>query len=282
MRSCFLSCLIGTGVALCGGTAFAQSAADWSGFYVGLNGGWNGGHTSNRATDLTVNQLSGVDAGAGALAVPSITVPTRRPNVSSNGFQGGGQIGFNAVAGPVVWGLEGDFDGMTNSYDTTGVLHLPATALSSGATVVARQRLQPRFDASIRGRVGFTYGRGLFYATGGPAWVRIRQNLGYTYAPTVTDAVAAANPGVAFGPYSSDSVTSDTRRGWTVGGGAELLSRSNMTFGVEYRHTWADGFADGAPASVANTVYETGRTRYRDNAVLARVNVKFGSFPKLF
>lgn len=283
MRRFVLLGVAGLGAALCAGAAGAQpAAADWSGVYFGLNGGWNWGRTSSDGSTFTVNQLSGVNAGAGALSVPPTTVSGRRPESQRGGFQGGGQLGFNAVSGPVVWGLEGDFDGMAQNYTTYENLRLPATALTTGSNVLAVQQIQPRFDASIRGRVGFASGRALFYATGGPAWVRLRQITNYSYSPTVTGAVAAANPGAAFGPYSNSFETSDTRRGWTVGGGVELMHAANMTFGVEYRHTWASGFANDVPTAAANTVYEAGRSDFHDNAVLARVNVKFGGLRRLF
>jgi outer membrane immunogenic protein len=259
------------------GSAAAQTAAsDWSGLYGGLNGGWNWGRLSSEGSGFTTNQLSGVSAGAGAVSVPPATVVGRRPDVSEGGFQGGGQLGFNAVAGPVVWGLEGDFDGMTNRYKSYETFHLPATALTTGSTVVAQQRVTPRWEASIRGRLGLASGRKLLYVTGGPAWVRMRQVTSYSYAPTVTGAVAAANPGTTFGPYSNSFQDAGTRRGWTVGAGAEFMKTANMTFGLEYRHTWVGRFAADPATSAPDAVFETGRTRWHDNAVLAKVNLKFG------
>jgi outer membrane immunogenic protein len=279
MRRYLLAGVAGAGAALCACAAAAQPAAsDWSGFYFGLNGGWNWGRTSSEGSTFTVNQLSG----AGVAAVPPTSFVAARPERSSGGFQGGGQVGFNAVAGPVVWGFEGDFDGMTNRYRTFEAFNLAPTALTTGASTVAVQRNDPRWTASIRGRVGMPVGRSLLYVTGGPAWVRMRQLNTYTYAPTVTPAVAAANPGATFGPFSNSFDGSETRRGWTVGAGAELMHSANMTFGLEYRHTWADGFANGAPTTLANAVYETGSSKYRDNAVLARINIKLGALRNPF
>jgi opacity protein-like surface antigen len=285
MRNVVLAGLAGFGAVLCAVQAGAQpAAADWSGFYGGLNAGWNWGHISGQGSALTVNQLSGLNAGAGtgAVSVPPATFFGNRADQSRGGFQGGGQIGFNRAAGPVVWGLEGDFDGLTQSYTTFESVNLPPTALTTGANTVAIQRVTPKWTTSIRGRVGMPFGRSLLYVTGGPAWIRMRQVSGYTYSPTVTNAVAAANPGAFLGPFTNSTDTSDTRRGWTVGAGAELMHTQNMTFGLEYRHTWADDFSSDAPTSAPNSVFETGRFQYRDNAVLARVNVKFGALHNPF
>jgi opacity protein-like surface antigen len=268
------------GAALMGASsAAAQSAVDWSGPYVGLNMGWNWANTSKDNPSLTVNQLTGVGTGSGVATAPPTTISGYSGRVHDNGFTGGAQVGFNAVAGPVVWGLEADARGLNDNIDVQRAYMLPGAGAATSSLVTQRSDQQARWSTSLRGRVGFASGRALFYATGGPAWVNMRQTTAYTYAPAVTPEVSAANPGVAFGPVSNGFSHTETRRGWTVGGGAELMHTQRIALGLEYRHTWADGFKGDPPSSAPDVVFADGRSDFHEDAVLARVNVKFGNLP---
>jgi outer membrane immunogenic protein len=64
---------------------------DWSGFYIGANGGWGSSH-DRRTFDTLTGNLGGYDA-TGALA--------------------GGQIGYRWQAGPWVFGLKLRETGLT-------------------------------------------------------------------------------------------------------------------------------------------------------------------------
>ena len=73
--------------------------------------------------------------------------------------------------------------------------------------------------ATLRGRAGFAIDRMLLYGTGGVAFADLHDRASYTYSPAVTNAVATANPGVSYGPYTSGGGASGVRTGWTAGGG---------------------------------------------------------------
>jgi outer membrane immunogenic protein len=271
--------------ALAGAAAHAQpapGAADWSGLYVGLNGGWNWDNTRVRST-TTVNQLTGVNNGGGVVTVPPTSFPSDRGANGRDGFMGGGQVGFNAQTGPLVFGIEGDFDGLTGGRNNqVSAFSLPATGLTTGSTVIVRRDIDPDWVATLRGRVGFALDRTLIYGTGGAAWADLRDRAVYTYAPTVTPAVSTANPGVAFGPYTNGGGNSGVHTGWTAGGGVEFLAAPNITIGAEYRHTEV-GTGNGFMGSnAANGVSERGSALFRDDAVLGRVNVKFSGFSHMF
>ena len=275
---------VASGLSLLSVVAQAQpsDAVDWSGGYIGLNGGWNQARTTAEPSSITVNQLSGVSAGAGPVTVPPVTFTSARRRLSHDGFMGGGQVGFNGQMSGFVFGAEGDFDGMSGRSRAFNVYTLPATGLTSGSTVAVQRFADPNWTATLRGRVGYGMNRALIYATGGVAWVNMRDRAFYTYAPSVTGAVSAANPGVTYGPFNSSGVREDTRAGWTVGGGVEVMTARNFTVGVEYRHTevgdWNDKFQTAAP----NGVSDLARMRYRDDAVLAKINLKFSAFGHMF
>ena len=264
-----------------GARAQTQGPVDWSGVYLGLNGGWHWADTDGRDSTVNVNQLTGVNAGAGAVTVPSTAFGAAHGG-HADGFMGGGQIGFNAQSGAIVWGLEGDFDGVDGRRRDNALYNLPATGLTSGSTVYAQRYSDARWVSTVRGRVGFALDRALIYGTGGLAIADLRDRAAYTYAPTVTAAVAAANPGASYGPYDSYGGDSGVRTGWTVGGGVEFLLARNVTVGAEYRHTEI-GSGDRTFGSYdANGVAETGRYGYRDDAVLGRINIKFNGLRSMF
>jgi outer membrane immunogenic protein len=150
----YLTGLLVAGAAALAGAADAQTTTDWSGVYVGLNGGWTSGRTRGDSS-LTINQLSGVSAGAGPVTVAPITIPDNGGRSSGDGFIGGAQLGFNAQGGGLVWGVEGDIDALSNGRrNRKDTFTLPATALTTGSTVTARTGADARWIASVRARVG--------------------------------------------------------------------------------------------------------------------------------
>jgi outer membrane immunogenic protein len=89
------------------------------------------------------------------------------------------------------------------------------------------------WDASVRGRAGYLITPSfLLYATGGPAWLHVES----------TSACSTAVNGVCGGivagiPFTPPVITnSDTKVGWTVGGGIEAMLWSNWLARAEYRY----------------------------------------------
>jgi outer membrane immunogenic protein len=112
---------------------------DWTGFYIGINGGW-ARDTTNTPGPLIVQPAS---SGGGAF---------------------GGQAGFNYQWNHLVVGIEGDGDW----------LHLNASALCSNPGFTCNTSLKNQY--SVRGRVGGAWGNVLVYATGGGAWATYSGN----------------------------------------------------------------------------------------------------------
>jgi outer membrane immunogenic protein len=111
---------------------------NWSGFYVGLNGGWGWGKTSGDGIPLGVG-------GGGFL-----------DNFDIDGGMLGGQIGFNYQMGNVVLGIEADWDWANIGGSVTG------PPFSGTAKV--------KDIGTVRGRVGYAWDRFLVYGTAGWAW----------------------------------------------------------------------------------------------------------------
>jgi len=107
----------------------------WSGFYVGINGGYAWGST--KLTNVVGTQ-----------------------SFDTTGGLAGGTLGYNLQTGNWVWGLEGDIDASWLKGDSTSA---PLCAGGVGC------ELKQTWFGTARGRIGYAFDRWLPYATGGLA-----------------------------------------------------------------------------------------------------------------
>lgn len=121
---------------------------DWSGFYIGINGG---GGSSHKCWDF-VTPVTGVLLGEGCHNATGGTV--------------GGQVGYRWQSANWVFGLEGQGNWADFSGDNVSLL-FPA------------QRNRTRIDAFglITGQVGYAWNNVLFYVKGGGAVVADKYNV---------------------------------------------------------------------------------------------------------
>lgn len=174
----------------------------WTGFYVGLNGGFAFGGDDVVGLRLTPPANGPQLANYGKLEL-------------SGGF-GGGQVGYNWQLGALVFGVEADIQGAgiddTVTADRLAFGFLPTTA---------RSRSRVNFFGTARGRVGWAWDRLLIYGTGGFAYG------GVDYR------VEVEAPGVGLTSVLSKD---DVRTGWAGGGGVEWAFAPNWTAKVEYQY----------------------------------------------
>ncbi|WP_410824402.1 outer membrane protein, partial [Methylobacterium oryzisoli] len=164
----------------------------WTGFYAGFNAGY-GFDTSSNSNAPTVLGLG--PASTLVLAPTAIAFQNRN---SSDGFVGGGQIGYNYQFTPgagFVVGIEADaqyvdFGRDRNRFVSTGPIAAQRLFNPNGISGLD-------FFGTVRGRLGYAWDRTLVYATGGFAY--------------------GAGGGNDFGLPNND----DFQTGWTVGGGVE-------------------------------------------------------------
>jgi outer membrane immunogenic protein len=196
--------------------AVAAPAYNWTGFYIG----GHAGYSWMRSTD----SVTGANA-AGLGFTTTSEVATSLP-LDPKGFIGGGQAGYNWQFSPMwVVGLETDFSGV----DLKNTISLPGPADAS-RIMTASEKLD--WFGTFRGRVGITpFDRGLLYATGGLAYGHASLSTALT-RPGFTPG-APANGCGGFNNCQSGSV-SDTRVGWTVGGGFEWAFIGNWSVKGEY------------------------------------------------
>jgi outer membrane immunogenic protein len=129
----------------------------------------------------------------------------------STGLLLGGQAGCDYQLSTWVLGVRGDY-AWTNADGT-------ATDILSPAGLTDHTKLDS--IASATGRFGYAWGRLLSYATGGGAWTHNR----YDTFVTLTNL-----------PFSGN--TSETRAGWTIGGGFEYAITNNVSMFWEF--DWYD------------------------------------------
>lgn len=123
-----------------GFTPYYVAPFSWSGFYVGINGGYGFGKSNWTVTGL----------------------PISTGDFDLNGGVAGGTLGYNMQTGVWVWGIEGDFDySWIKGTDTT-------TCGAPGCET------QNTWLATGRLRVGYAWDRWLPYITGGAAGGNIK------------------------------------------------------------------------------------------------------------
>jgi len=136
-------------------------------------------------------------------------VPAASSTLSPNGPLGGAQLGYNVQSGSFVFGLETDF-AWRHATDSS-------TLLAPGGPGSAGFQTQQGWIGTLRPRAGVAADNWLFYATGGLAFGSVKHS--YT------------EDGAGAGRAVSDS---DTRVGWTVGGGVEYAGGKRWSLGLEY------------------------------------------------
>jgi outer membrane immunogenic protein len=193
----------------------------WSGIYIGINAGGAWGKSNDPTT--TVFSPVGYFASSTVQAINSAGALTTDPR----GFIGGAQAGFNWQSGSLVAGLEGDFNyfGLRGSSTGTGIY-----PCCSPATFAVTTSVKADWLATIRGRLGIANNNWLFYVTGGAAFTSLKGD--FTFSDNCGNFGTCNGPG---GPNAAEAVSiSNTKAGWTVGGGIEAGLSGAWTVKAEY------------------------------------------------
>jgi outer membrane immunogenic protein len=238
------------------------SVYNWTGFYVGVNGGWVG---SNNGSLSNV----GTDTGLGGLgtAVNVGLIPFAATGFNNSGGMVGGTVGYNwQVAPSWVVGFEGDIDWVSAKRTVnTGFITVPGFV-----PVATSYTRELDWLATFRGRVGFLATPALLlYATGGGAAGEVKignQFICPTCAPPSSTQAGTVG-------------TNDTTAvGWTVGAGFEWKFAPAWSMKAEYlyvdlgNHSSAITYTYGAnTSSLTSSVHDT------FNVARVGVNYAFGA-----
>ena len=204
-------------VATLAGTAFAAEPPPpppvpiftWTGLYLGGQIGYAWGNDNFFYTAL--------DPVSGLVFTPSVFS-------SPSGVIGGAHVGFNyqidKPGGGFVLGVEGSVDGISLSKTVAA-----SFAAFGGSSVSASTNTD--IQGSIRGRfgiAGIASDRLLAYATGGVAFGGFNTSF----------STSGNNGG---NPFFASNSFSNTRVGWTAGGGIDYAVTNNWSVFAEYRYT---------------------------------------------
>jgi outer membrane immunogenic protein len=250
----------------------------WTGLYIGINAGYIFSD-SNTVDTATANLDPGNGlVGETAFNIASAALATTSVPLRNDGFIGGGQIGYNfQFANSFVVGLEADFqgvgaDGSTTAFSQGPIAGFPTNPIDQ--TLTSTRRLD--WLGTVRGRLGFTITPTLLvYGTGGLAYSQTRASTNITQF--VENAANLPNPYSSFGSFS------DTRVGWTAGGGVEWLFLPNWSVKAEYLYydlgSVTFGLSPLQNFNFAGTLFTSGapvsRTSFRGNVVRAGLNYHF-------
>lgn len=214
----------------------------WTGIYIGGQVGY--------AWGTGAHQFNGFNP----FFVPGGVALNTSVGGTPNGVIGGGNVGFNYQINQWVIGLEGSVDG--TSLSNTGVAVFP-----DGSTVSARTNAD--IQGSIRGRLGVAWDRALIYATGGVAFGGFNTNVSLNGF----DAAGV--------PFFASSNRSNTRIGWTVGGGIQYAVTNNWSVRAEYRFTDFGSVRNGIFTALPAGFVLDGSRRIQQNQVQAGFDYKF-------
>ena len=172
---------------------------DWSGVYFGIHVG--AGLLEDTVTSTTTTAPIPFQA-AGA-----------QTHVSPAGIIGGAQAGFNYQFNSIVLGVEGTWTDSAIS----GSQVAPTPLAGAPLFVSENSTDAPLWYATATGRAGYAINDVLLYAKGGAAWM----NAKYTQQ-------------VVSGQVQSQQSITNTRHGYTVGGGIEYAFTENLSVKLEY------------------------------------------------
>jgi outer membrane immunogenic protein len=194
----------------------APPAPSWTGFYIGANGGY--------AWSAFSDQLANFN-----------NAPVLFHGLRPKGGFGGGQIGYNWQAMPLVLGVEADFQGASIRDNATWVPFDQVTAVS-----------ESKLDwfGTARLRLGYVFfDNALVYATGGLAYGRVNNSQ------------ADSRPII----FTVDR----TATGYTIGGGVEYKFAPAWSVKAEYQYI---NLGKSDPVSAIQGSFTSFPTKLEDDA----------------
>jgi outer membrane immunogenic protein len=218
--------------------AYVAAVYDWSGFYIGGNGGYG---SSRKCWDLT--------------ALPGFAPFAAQAQGchDATGGTAGGQIGYRWQASNWVFGIEGQGNWADLKGSNTNLLN-GTVFVAPGIGLVDESKI--RAFGLLTGQVGYAWNNALLYVKGGAAVTDDRYRT-YTAAGALVDSA------------------SETRWGAAVGGGFEYGFTPNWSFAVEYDHMFLGRRSVNA-TSPLGAFSATDSIKQDVDLVTARINYRWG------
>lgn len=221
------------------GPARTAQAQSWTGFYVGLNAGygWGQGEEAMASVNTFAEPFAFPFTGP-AISAASRSLANFSTSHNMSGWVGGGQLGYNVrLAGSLVVGIEADLQDL-GGHDRTSTIGGTALADNTiGSTIFLNQNavVMKSLDylGTVRGRLGYLITPTVLgYVTGGLAYGRGSASTSVTHSCSPGNVSCAAFSDTT--SFSSAGAASETRVGWTIGGGVEWDFARNWSLKGEY------------------------------------------------
>jgi outer membrane immunogenic protein len=224
--------------------AYPQPTPMWTGFFAGLNAGgtWSNNNSARITTWPLINGLA---------LFSWVTLNGKVASSSTNGYIGGGQIGYNwqlpVGSATFVTGLEADIQGVgaNGGQKTTNALWNPQAiyCCSFWNSTTVSSNLQ--WLGTVRGRIGYLVTPSLLvYGTGGLAYGGLNFNFSQTqtefvvfpsnYGPCPGSPSLSCNGPTPINISPGSAGYSATMVGYTAGGGVEWMFFPNWSLKAEY------------------------------------------------
>lgn len=173
---------------------------DWSGVYLGVQGGYADGEHKGRT--VYTDKTGAYDLGGGTIDL--------------DGGVGGVTLGVQRQFGSLLLGVEGDFSWGSIEGDQRFVL--PFDYHWNMSTEIDQL-------ATLRGRVGWSFGSLLVYGTGGGAWANVESHEEVTSVD-------------GFKTRTTTALTKseEDKWGWVAGAGAEWQFHPGWSLKAEWLH----------------------------------------------
>lgn len=227
---------------------------NWTGWYVGVNGGYAWDNASG-----SLNSFSTAPAASDFRpAIAAGGTPTFLGAKHEGGF-GGAQIGYNWQMANWLLGVETDIQGA--DIGQTSTIVFPGGGGTNPSVSTGRDHLD--WFGTLRGRAGFAVNNVLFYGTGGLAYGGVSTSVSNVFTPAFT------------GNFHGSS--SDTRVGWVAGAGIEWGFAPNWSLKGEYLHIDL-GSSNTTMLDPVNfpTAFATYRFHHELDTVRVGINYRFG------
>jgi outer membrane immunogenic protein len=203
----------------------STSAPTWTGFYVGGNVGYGGADAKNdwnffAQTVSGVTDCSAANHGGGSNAMCASGSDSNR----LKGLIGGVQAGYHWQSGQLVTGIVTDYQFFGQHGNNIFNALFPIN--SDGGTVSATYSEKLSWFGTLRGKLGLTVDRSLFYATGGLAYGEVK----VSGSATATVDLLVNSPPAPFASWNQSTI----KAGWTIGAGMQQAIDQNWSLMLEY------------------------------------------------
>ncbi len=216
MRTVSIGVLLGASMLVTGSAVQAADVAvaesvgiDWSGFYMGLHGGWGWADAEAEYGKDYLNEKCGPYEEHEVLSKGNFGQLGCAVDLKPDGGFVGAQAGFNHVFdNGLLLGVEGDY--ALASLNDSG----------EAGTGIFNTHVDLEIDqlASVRGRLGMAMGQWLPFVTAGWGWAHADRS---TFNSN---------------PFIGSSSDSNWHDGWTLGAGAEYAINDTWSLKAEYRY----------------------------------------------